>query len=97
MHRLANPAHAVCGPKHVVKTGKTTVLGANRRVELIDGIDVSTIVGLRDRALIAVMTFPFARIGAVAAMGVEDYFPKGKRWWVSFKVPKLFTGSWSPR
>ena len=42
----------------------------------------STLVGLRDRALIAVMTFAFARIGAVVAMRVEDYFPKGKRWWV---------------
>ena len=28
------------------------------------------------------MTFAFARIGAVVAMRVEDYFPKGKRWWV---------------
>jgi site-specific recombinase XerC len=37
---------------------------------------------LRDRALISVMTFAFARIGAVAAMRVEDYYPKGKRWWV---------------
>jgi integrase/recombinase XerD len=27
-------------------------------------------------------TFAFARIGAVVAMRVEDYFPKGKRWWV---------------
>jgi len=24
----------------------------------------------------------FARIGAVVAMRVEDYYPKGKRWWV---------------
>ena len=35
-----------------------------------------------DRALISVMTFAFARIGAVVAMRVEDYYPKGKRWWV---------------
>jgi integrase/recombinase XerD len=39
-------------------------------------------VGLRDRALIAVMTYTFARINAVVAMRVEDYFPNGKRWWV---------------
>jgi integrase len=39
-------------------------------------------VGLRNRALIAVMTFAFARIGAFVAMRVEDYFPRGKRWWV---------------
>jgi len=28
------------------------------------------------------MTFAFARIGAVVAMRVEDYYPTGKRWWV---------------
>src|SRR5277367_2698359 len=60
-----NPAHAVRGPKHVVKTGKTTVLTSEQARELLDSIDVTTLVGLRDRALIAVMTFAFARIGAV--------------------------------
>ena len=30
----------------------------------------------------AVMTYSFARIGAVVAMRVEDYYPGGKRWWV---------------
>jgi len=77
-----NPAHSVRGPKHVVKTGKTTVLTGEQARALLDSIDVSTVVGLRDRALISVMTFAFARIGAVVAMRVEDYFPKGKRWWV---------------
>jgi site-specific recombinase XerC len=77
-----NPAHAVRGPKHVVKTGKTTVLSSEQARELLDSIDVSTLVGLRDRALIAVMTFAFARIGAVVAMRVEDYYANGKRWWV---------------
>jgi site-specific recombinase XerC len=48
----------------------------------LDSIDTSTVVGLRDRALISVVTFAFARIGAVVAMRVEDYYPKGKRWWV---------------
>jgi hypothetical protein len=59
-----NPAHAVRGPKHVVKTGKTTVLTGEQARELLDRIDTSTGVGLRDRALISVMTFAFARIGA---------------------------------
>jgi len=77
-----NPAHSVRGPKHVVKTGKTTVLTGEQARELLDSIDVSTVVGLRDRALISVMTFAFARIGAVVAMRVEDYYPNGKRWWV---------------
>jgi site-specific recombinase XerD len=77
-----NPAAAVRGPKHVVKKGKTSVLDGDEAKKLLDSIDVSTVVGLRDRALIAVMTFAFARIGAVVAMRVEDYYANGKRWWV---------------
>ena len=77
-----NPAHSVRGPKHVVKTGKTTVLTGEQARELLDSIDVSTVVGLRDRALIAVMAYSFARVGAAVAMRVEDYYAKGKRWWV---------------
>jgi integrase/recombinase XerD len=67
-----NPAHVVRGPKHVVKTGETTVLDTEQARLLLDSIDTSTVVGLRDRALISVMTFAFARIGAVVAMRVED-------------------------
>jgi site-specific recombinase XerC len=77
-----NPAHAVRGPKHVVRRGKTPVLSEEQARRLLDSIDVSTVVGLRDRALIGVMTYAFARIGAVVAMRVEDYYPNGKRWWV---------------
>jgi site-specific recombinase XerD len=72
-----NPAHSVRGPKHVVKTGKTTVLDAEQARKLLDSIDTSTVVGLRDRAMISVMTFAFARIGAVVAMHVDDYYPPG--------------------
>ena len=78
----ANPAHAVRGPKHVVNRGKTPVLTSDQARALIESIDTSTLVGLRDRALIGVMTYAFARIGAVVSMRVEDYFANGKRWWV---------------
>jgi site-specific recombinase XerD len=47
--------------------------------ELLDSIDTSTPTGLRDRAVIGVMSCAFARVGAVAAMRVEDYFADGKR------------------
>jgi integrase len=58
------------------------VLTADQARTLIESIDTTTLVGLRDRALIGVMTYAFARIGAVVAMRVEDYFANGKRWWV---------------
>lgn len=76
-----NPASAVRGPSHVVKQGKTPVLTAEEARELLDSIDTSHVVGLRDRALIGVMVYSFARVGAVVAMRVEDYYPQGKRWW----------------
>ena len=76
------PAHAVRGPKHVVRRGKTPVLTEEQARRLLESLDASTLVGLRDRALIGVMTYAFARIGAVVAMKVEDYYPAGKRRWV---------------
>jgi site-specific recombinase XerD len=77
-----NPAAAVRGPKHVVKKGKTSVLDGDEAKKLLDSIDVSTIVGLRDRALVALLVYTFARVSAALHMNVEDYYPQGKRWWV---------------
>jgi len=77
-----NPATSVRGPRHVVKRGKTPVLSAADARRLLDSIDTSTLVGLRDRALIAVMVFSFARVGAVVAMKVEDYYHVGRRGWL---------------
>jgi site-specific recombinase XerD len=79
-----NPASAVRGPKHVVKKGKTPVLTAEECRQLLDSIDVSTVAGLRDRALIAVMVFSFARVSAVVGMNVEHFFQQGKKWWFRF-------------
>ena len=50
--------------------------------KLLDAIDVSTVVGLRDRALIGLMAYSFARVSAAIGMRVEDYYVQGKRWWV---------------
>jgi integrase/recombinase XerD len=66
-----NPAHSVRGPKHVVKKGKTPVLAADEARILLDSIDTSTVMGLRDRALIALMAYTFARVSAVTAMKVR--------------------------
>jgi len=77
-----NPAHAVRGPKHVVKRGKTPVLASDEARTLLDSIDTSTLKGLRDRALIAVMVYTFARVGAVVRMKVKDYYTQGRRGWV---------------
>jgi integrase/recombinase XerD len=85
----ANPAAAVRAAKHVVKKGKTPVLKADQARELLDSIPLKigpepkegeedtrppSLVGLRDRALIAVIVFSFARVTAALGMKVEDYY-----------------------
>jgi site-specific recombinase XerD len=77
-----NPAASVRGPKHVVKKGKTPVLTPEEARQLLDSIDVESDSGLRDRALIGVMVFSFARVSAVVGMDVPDYCQQGKRWWL---------------
>jgi site-specific recombinase XerD len=89
----SNPAHAVRGPKYVVKKGKTPVLDADEARALLDSIiapkkgltpeqDPPTPQDLRDRALIGVMVYTFARVNAVIGMKVKDYFTQGRRGWV---------------
>jgi site-specific recombinase XerD len=77
-----NPAAAVRGPKHVVKTGKTPVLEAAEWRKLLDSIPTDTVRDLRDRALIATLTYAFARITAALQMKVEDVRPHGAGWQV---------------
>jgi site-specific recombinase XerD len=75
-----NPAAAVRGPKHVVKTGKTPVLEGGEWRTLLDSIPATTLRDLRDRALIATLTYSFARINAALKMKVEDLRPRGAAW-----------------
>lgn len=77
-----NPAHAVRGPKHSVKKGKTSVLSTDEMRTLLDSIDASSLIGCRDRALIALMGYTFARVGAVIGLKVEDYYIQKWRGWI---------------
>ena len=77
-----NPAAAVRGPRHVVRRGKTPALDPAEARQLIDAIDTSTVIGLRDRALIGLMVYAFARIGAAIDMRVEDVVTQNRRLWV---------------
>ena len=75
----SNPASAVRGPKQIVTTGKTPVLTAAETRSLLDSIDTTTLLGLRDRALMGLMVYGFARVSAALAMQVADYYTQGKR------------------
>lgn len=87
-HRRGEPG--VRGPRYSVKTGKTPVLSREDAKHLLESIPIiykdkngkeqPHVVGLRDRALIGLMVFSFARVGAVTKVKVGDYYQNGKRW-----------------
>jgi integrase/recombinase XerD len=72
-----NPAHAVRGPKYVVKKGKTPVWSREDAKTLLDSIPKDSVSGLRDLALIAAMFYSFARVSAVLKLKVDDYYHNG--------------------
>ncbi|MCA0279079.1 MAG: site-specific integrase [Proteobacteria bacterium] len=78
----SNPAASVKSPRHIVRKGKTPVLDPSEARQLIQAIDVSTVLGLRDRALIGTMLYTFARIGAALSMRVEDIYVQNRRFWI---------------
>ena len=77
-----NPAAAVRGPKHVVTKGATPVLSPTEARKLLESIDTAALAGLRDRALLSVMLYSFARVSAVLGMRRQDYFGQGSRGWL---------------
>jgi len=78
----SNPADVVKGPSHSVSRGKTPVLDGTETSHLLNSIDTSTLIGLRDRAMIGVMAYSFARISAVTSLKVSDVFRQKQRLWL---------------
>ena len=78
----SNPAHSVRGPRYSVSRGSTPVLSSEEARDLLKSMDISSVVGLRDRAILAVMAYSFARVSAAVGLKVEDYYPQKKRWWL---------------
>src|SRR6266478_10046607 len=74
-----NPAREVKTERFSRTEGKTPAFVDGEVQRLLDAVDPSTHTGLRDRALLGVLAYTFARIGAVVNLKVEDYYPSGKR------------------
>src|SRR5262245_49871507 len=83
-----DPARSVKAPRQKLGKGKTPVLTAEKAGELLRSIETETVVGLRDRALIGVMVFTFARVSAACGINVADIFHQQLRLWVAL-VPGI--------
>jgi integrase/recombinase XerD len=80
-----NPASSVRGPRYSYKKGKTPILDEDGMHKLLSSIDTSDVIGLRDRALIAMMYYSFGRVSAVVALDVKDYYARGKRHFIGLE------------
>ena len=80
-----NPAREVKTERFSRTEGKTPAFVEGEVQKLLGAVDASTHTGLRDRALLGVLAYTFARIGAVVNLKVEDYYPSRKRFLLALK------------
>ena len=74
---MLNPAHSVRGERLQVLEGKTSEVTVRQARTLLRSIDRSHVVGLRDYAIIAILIYTAARVGAVAALRRGDFYDAG--------------------
>ena len=75
-----NPAASVRGPKFSATQGTTPILSDEETRQLFDSLDTSHLIGIRDRAILSVLVYSVARVSAVTALAVGDYYQQGRRW-----------------
>jgi integrase/recombinase XerD len=77
---VLNPALSVRGQKYQVLDGKTPEITKGQARRLIASIDARTVIGRRDRAIIAAMVYTAARVGAVSRLNRKHLRHDGKAW-----------------
>ena len=81
---VINPAATVKAEHYAVVEGKTPQIGPAQVRTLLKSIDVSNPVGLRDRAILAVLVYTAARVGAVAKLTLKSLKHDGTQYSLRF-------------
>jgi integrase/recombinase XerC len=79
---LFNPAVSIRAPARRVKASKAAVLNSQDIYRVLEAIDSTTAVGLRDRAFIGFMFYCFADIPSALTMRVQDVYLRNRRVWI---------------
>lgn len=74
---ILNPAATVRSERHQVIEGKTPEIPVEQARRLLTSINTTTAVGLRDRAIIGILIYTAARVGAVAKLTRADFYNTG--------------------
>jgi len=81
---ILNPALSVRGERYHAVEGKTPEITIKEVRRLLASLDTSTVVGLRDRAIVAILVYTAARAGAVATLKRGSLYHAGEQWMLHF-------------
>jgi len=81
---ILNPAASVRAERYAVVEGRTPEIGAKQARDLLRSVAPLTLVGLRDRAIIAVLIYTAARVGAVARLTLKSLKHDGTQYALRF-------------
>lgn len=81
---VLNPALSVRGERYQVVEGKTPEIPVAQARQLLQSVETATPVGLRDRALLAILIYTASRAGAVVKLRRGDFYNAGEQWMLHF-------------
>jgi len=80
-----NPALSVRGEKHQTIEGKTPEITPAQAAKLLKSCDEKSLIGLRDKTIIAILIYTAARVGAVSKLTLGDFVTTGTLYALKFK------------
>lgn len=80
-----NPALSVRGEKHQTIEGKTPEITPTQAAKLLKSCDEKSLLGLRDKTIIAILIYTAARVGAVSKLNLGDFVTTGTLYALKFK------------
>ena len=82
---LLNPALSVRGEKYSVHEGRTPEISINQAQKLLKSISEDSPIGMRDKLLVAILTYTAVRVGALSKLTVKDFQESNGQFHLKFR------------
>lgn len=82
---VLNPAASVRGERLQVIEGKTPEITIDQCRRLMASVDTSSVIGLRDHAILGILIYTAARVGAIAKLRFGDFYDIGEQYCLRFR------------
>jgi len=81
---VLNPASSVRGERYSVVEGKTPEISIEQARLLLNSVETATAAGRRDKAILGILIYTGARVGAVARLQCRSLVNDGSQWLLRF-------------